>query len=367
MLKQVLGSRAFMSIAGAVVVAAVAVAGYVIAFDPLKRTESYCAIMPDSIGLYPGNQVTMRGLTVGSVSKVRNQGKDVRVDFDVDAKYPVYADASATTVSDTVVADRNLAVLASGKNLQRWAPGTCITNTVTPKSLTETLNALGQLSEQLNGAEAGQQNSLSKGLATLDAASSGTGPQINALIHKLGSAVSSPDADIAHLAGIFDSFAAVSKKVAQYWPDIKSMMTRVGPVLDQSSDDLLLPGVELFDALRQVFPMLNEIVTMFGSTILRGLDFTVPLIKLLRANVGSLRDIIMMVPGLVAGFRTVTDQSTNAAGITYAPPRVRIPEQNAEQVCAAVNALAPGRCSGAANGLVDVDIARLVLGTAGAR
>ncbi|MBL3153080.1 MlaD family protein, partial [Klebsiella pneumoniae] len=85
---------------------------------------------------YEGNQVTMRGIVVGSVTSVRNQGSGVRVDFEVDADHPVYADASATTVSDTVVADRELAVLASGTTTEPWDSGACITRTLTPKSLT---------------------------------------------------------------------------------------------------------------------------------------------------------------------------------------------------------------------------------------
>ncbi|WP_329405200.1 MlaD family protein [Nocardia vinacea] len=363
MLNRVLGSQAFMSIASAVIVATLALAGYVIAFDPLQRTESYCAIMPDSIGLYPGNQVTMRGITVGTVTAVQNQGKNVRVDFDVDADHPVYADASATTVSDTVVADRNLAVLSSGKNMQRWDSGQCITKTLTPKSLTETLTALSSLSDQLNGPDPAQQNSLVKGLASLDAATVGTGPQVNELIRKLGSALKAPDADIGHLAGIFDAFASVSQKVNQYWGDLQSMLVRIGPALDHASTELLGPAVQLFDGLRQILPMLNDITAMFGDPIMRALDASVPLIKLLRANVGSLRDVVLMTPALTSAFRTVV--SDGAPGITYAPPKVAIAQQNAEEVCAAVNAVAPGKCVDAANGMVDVQLVPLVLGLAG--
>ncbi|MFD0364159.1 MlaD family protein [Nocardia sp. GCM10030253] len=367
MLHKVLGSQAFMSIAGTLVIAVLAVAGYFVVFDPLQKTQSYCAIMPDSIGLYAGNQVSMRGITVGKVTAVANQGKTVRVDFEVDADYPVYADASATTVSDTVVADRDLAVLASGKDTERWDSTRCITKTLTPKSLTETLTALAQLSDQIVGPDPAQPNSLANGLSALDAATVGTGPKVNDLIRKLGSALKSPDADIGHLAGIFDAFASVSQKVNQYWGDLQSMLVRIGPALDQASTELLGPGAALFDGLRQVLPMLNDLTSMFGGTIMRALDDTVPLIKLLRANVGSLRDIVLMTPALASAFRTVVDSGTGAPGLTYAPPRVAIPQQNAEQVCAAMNAIAPGRCAGAANGMVEVQLVQLVLGMAGTR
>ncbi|RJO79453.1 MCE family protein [Nocardia panacis] len=367
MLKRMLGSQAFMSLAGAAVIVALAVAGYFVVFDPWKKTQAYCAMMSDSIGLYPGNQVTMRGIPVGSVTSVRNQGREVRVDFEVDAKYRVYADAGATTVSDTVVADRSLAVLSSGKERKTWDGAECITNTLTPKSLTETLTALSQLADQLNGSGAAEDNSLAKGLNSLDRATVGTGPQINALIQKLGSALNQPDADIGHLAGIFDTFSEVSKKVTAHWGDLQSMLVRMGPALNQASTELLGPGAELFDALRQVLPVLNDLTTMFGDTILKGLDATVPLVKLLRANVGSLREIVLMTPVLTDAFRTVTDPGTGAPGLTYSPPRVRVPEQNAAAVCAAVNLAAPGRCVGSADGMVDLELTQLVLGMTGAR
>ncbi|MEV6275396.1 MlaD family protein [Nocardia sp. NPDC051832] len=367
MLNRVLGSQAFMSIAGAVVIGVLAIAGYFVAFDPLHKTQSYCAIMPDSIGLYPGNQVTMRGITVGTVTAVRNQGAAVRVDFEVDADHPVRADAGATTVSDTVVADRELAVLALGKDTQRWDGGQCITKTLTPKSLTQTLTALAQLSDQIVGPDPAQPNSIADGLSSLDRATAGTGPQINELIKKLGSALKTPDADIANLAGIFDAFASVSVKVQQHWGDLQTMLTRLGPALHQANTELLGPGTDLFDGLRQLLPMLNDITTMFGGQIGALLDQSIPLIKLLRANVGSLRDIVLTTPVVASAFQSVLDPRTGAAGISYAPPKVAIPEQNAEQVCAALNALTPGRCAGAADGMMQVSLTQLVLGSVGAR
>ncbi|WP_254854219.1 MlaD family protein [Nocardia donostiensis] len=366
MLKRVLGSQAFMSIAGAVVLAAVVVVGYVVAFDPLKHTRSYCALMPDSIGLYVGNQVSMRGITVGEVTGIEPEGTQVRVDFAVDADYPVYADASATTLSDTVVADRELAVLASGKNLDHWDNTGCITNTLTPKSLTQTLTALAELSDQIGGTT-DQPNALAGGLASLDAATAGTGQQINQLILRLGAVLESPDADIGHLAGIFDAFSSVSQKVETHWGDLKSMLTRLGPVLNQAHTELLTPGVEMFDGLRQLLPMLNDLTTILADPLIGTLDALVPLVKLLRANVGSLRDIVLTTPVLTSAFRSVTDPETGAPGLIYAPPRVAIPQRNAEQVCAAVNAVAPGQCAGADNGMVDLWLVQLVLGLAGAR
>ncbi|WP_328391424.1 MlaD family protein [Nocardia sp. NBC_00416] len=366
MLKRILGSPGSMSIAGAVVVVLAVSAAYVIAFEPMRQTRSYCALMPDSIGLYQGNQVSMRGITVGTVTRIAPAGAKVRVDFEVDADHPVYADAGATTVSNTVVADRELAVLSSGKTAEQWDQGQCLTKTLTPKSLTQTVTALAELSDQIGGTET-EPNALAGGLDALDSASAGTGPQINRLIDQLGRVLESPDADIAHLAGVFDAYASVSNKVAEHWGDLKTMLTRLAPTLNQAHSELLTPGIALFDGLGEVLPMLNDLTVILADPLMSTLDGLVPLVKLLRANVGSLSEIVGTTPVLASAFRTVTDPATGSPGLTYAPPRVAIPQEHADQVCAAVNALAPGRCAGAANGMVDLQLVQLVLGSVGTR
>ncbi|WP_040805378.1 MlaD family protein [Nocardia concava] len=360
MFKRMLGSQAFMSVAGAVLVVVLAVVGYFIWFDPMKKTVSYCAVMPDAVGLYAGNKVTMRGIPVGTVDSIDTDGTKVKVKFTVDAQYPVYADAAATTVSDSIVADRNLAVLNTGKDLKHWDASQCITRTLTPKSITETLTALADLSSQLQQTQA--PDALAHGLSGLDTATQGAGPQINEIVKKLGSALSQPDADIGHLAGIFDAFASVGQKVEEHWGDLRSMLLRLGPALNNATTELIGPGAQLIDRLGDVLPMLNDLVTIAGDPIMTALNDTLPLVRLLRANVGSLSEVVLKLPVL-----TNAAQHMMGDGVTYGSPRAALPAPQAEQVCAAVNAASPGACADAANGLVNVPLVPLVLGMAGAR
>ncbi|WP_433662073.1 MlaD family protein [Nocardia sp. CA-128927] len=361
MLHKILGSRAFMSVSGAAVAVVLVIVGYFIVFDPMRQTQSYCAIMPDSVGLYVGNQVTMRGIPVGTVTSIAAQGKSVRVEFAVEAGKPVYADAGATTLADSIVAARQLAVVSTGKDSARWNSAQCITKTMTPKSVTETLNAVAKLSAEISGPDSKTPDALAHGLSELNAATAGTGPQINEIIKKLSGAMVSPDADIGHLVGVFDAFSSVGKKVEEHWGDIESMFTRLTPVLSASRTDLLEPGADVVDGLAQLLPVLNDLTTNFGDPIMKALDFTVPLVKFLRARVGSVAQIISMTPVLTDAFRSVGN-----SGIAYAPPKVAIPQQHADQVCAALNAMAPGRCT-ADGGLAKIDMAALMFGLAGGR
>ncbi|WP_233530066.1 MlaD family protein [Antrihabitans stalagmiti] len=364
-MNRILASRGFMSITGVFVMGALVLVGYFIAFDPAKKMQSYCAIVPDSIGLYTGNHVTMLGVAVGTVTDVQPQKDSVRVDFDVDADYPLRGAVSATTVSDTLVADRNLAVLGEGEATE-WNPDECITRTLTPKSMTQTLNALGNLADQLNGGENPvDADRINDGISAVDKAIAGTGPRINELIKKLGVALNSPDAAIGHIGDLIDVLNELSASVSTGWGDIKTMLVPFAGVLDYVNEQVWLPIAGIIDSLRVLIPVLNDITTMFGEPILQVLDATVPVVKFIGANVGTLQEIITMIPPIVTAFSQSTNPQTGAPALTYAPPKVAIPQSNAHEVCAAVNVISPGRCASADDGLATVDLLSVVLGSAG--
>lgn len=355
-----------MSIAGVIVTGTVLVVAYFIVFEPAKKTQSYCAVMPDATGLYTGNHVTMRGVAVGTVTGVRPQDETVRVDFTVDADHPLRGNVSATTVSDTIVADRNLAVIGGDADTD-WDPKVCITNTLTPKSMTQTLNALSNLADELNGGNDPDETArIADGIDALDTATSGTGPRINELIKKLGRALNSPDAAIGHIGALVDALSSLSASISTGWGDIKDMLTRFAVVLQQVNGEILAPVVGVVDSLRAIIPWFNDITTMFGGKILQVLDASVPLLHFIGANVGTLEEIIRMIPPVVGAFQHSIDPRSGTPALTYASPKVAIAQSNADQVCAAVNLVAPGRCLSAANGLAEVALVPLVLGMAGA-
>ncbi|WP_232541450.1 MlaD family protein [Nocardia bovistercoris] len=366
-MRRVLESRGFVSVLAILLLCAVTVVAYVVFFDPLRKTQSYCAMMPDSIGLYAGSDVTMRGVRVGRVTALAPRGPKVRVEFEVDAAHPVQADAAATTVSDTVVADRELAVLNTGRDVNPWNPATCITRTLTPQSISRTLDAMARLSEQILGPESGGRDSLGRAITGMDKATRGTGAQINSIVVRLGQALEAPDAAIGHLAGSVDAITSLSDAITTHWGDITSMLSRMGPVLDQVNNELFTETVLILDGFARALPLFNDITTLFSDPIFATLDAAVPLVRFLSANVGSLREIIAMMPALAGAFVTVTDPGSGRTGLTYAPPQVAIPHGDAEQLCALVNAASPGLCTGAGDGIARTRLVQLVLGSVGVR
>lgn len=361
MLRQLLRSRGLMSILCSIVVAIVALAGAFILLKPLEPHISYCATMPDSVGLYVGNDVTSRGIKVGKVTDIRPVGAQVRVDFDVQATHPLRGSVTAATVSDTIVADRRLAV--DGGKGPDWSPDVCIAKTATPKSITETLDALTALAAQINGAdEPFQNNSLGSAVRELDSATSGIGPKINAMTNQLAAALDSPEAAASDIGSLIDNLSSLSQSIADGWGGLRQMLSGLAPVLDLVNN-VWDQVVKVVNSIVVILPWFNDVTSKYGGPIMDLLEQAVPALDLIAANVGTLHRLIDMIPVFSDAFRANTDAESGRVTMAYQPPRVALSHQDASRVCSAV---AASGCGTTEDGLVAVDLSALVFRLTGA-
>ncbi|MET9485285.1 MlaD family protein [Nocardia sp. NPDC006630] len=366
MLRRILLTRGFVTVLGGLLVAVMVTAGAFVLLDPMKKTVGYCAIMPDSIGLYDGNAVTIRGMKVGTVHGIRPDVAGVRVDFDIDAAHPPQGTVRATTVSDTLLADRTLAVVGDTGG-PVWNPGTCITQTSTPKSLTQTFTALSKVADELQGGDDPvKRDQVQHAVAAFDQATAGSGPKLNGLIRDLASAVRSPDAAIGHIGSLIDTVDELSMSVAGGWGKLREMLNGFAPIL-QTVNDVWDQVVEMVNSIVTLLPLLNDITTKYGKPILRALDGSVPLLHLIGANVGSLSQLIDMIPVVNGLFQKVSDPDTGRLSVAYAPPKVALAQPDADQVCQALNVLAPGGCAGTGGGTASASLVPMLLAMAGVR
>lgn len=367
MLTRILASRGLLSFGSVLLMVAIAVLGYRL-IEPNPPMRTYCADMPDAIGLFQGSDVTIMGVRVGSVTSIENRGATARVTFTTPADRKLPPDVGATTLSDTLIADRRLALIGDEPSGAGWPPGQCITRTMTPKSLSETFTALAQLADGLNGtADPAHPDAVRDGVAAVNSMTTGTGEQINTIIHRLGAALDSPDAAIGNIAATIDALGSLLRSAAANWPEIRTAVTGLTQMLDDISNIAVPPVLTILDKLLDVLPALNSAAITLGGPLLRRLDAVTALPQLLSAGVSGLRDLLTMTPPLAAAFSTAIDPQTHTATIAYASPRVAIPQTEADLVCPALEALSPGACADRVNGLVNVPLAQLVLGTAGAR
>ncbi|WP_194820191.1 MlaD family protein [Nocardia sp. XZ_19_385] len=368
-MRRLVSAQGFVTAVGVGLVVLLALVGYVVVADPLRATISYCADMPDAVGLYPGNHVTMLGVPVGTVTAVEPRNGRARVEFTVAAEHRLRGEVLATTVSDTLVADRELEVLGESGPLPEWSRESCVTNTFTPKSISETLRALrafSGLADQLNGGDnPADQDKLRTGLQSFAGATAGTGPQLNQTIRDLATALKRPDAAIGNIGSLIDSFATIMSSVAVNWADIETAVTQAAPGITLINE-IWTDVVQIVQSLTVILPWLNNLSRKYGYDILNGLDETIPYLKLLSANVAGLQQLLETLPVLAGAFTNTLDPATGAPRVNWAPPKAALPPEQAGLICALLRSATPGSCRAAANGLVDTDLVPLVLGLAGA-
>lgn len=367
MLRRILGSRAVMS--AAVLIALVAAGATALTISrPSAPTREYCADMPDSVGLYPGSAVTVMGVPVGEVTDIQLVGISARVRFTVRADRRLPTDVGAVTVSDTLIADRKLALIGDEPPQGGWDPAQCITKTVTPKSLSETFDALAQLADQLDSADdPAQRGALGSGLDALDRATAGSGEQLNAIILRLAKALSAPDAAIGHIGALLDAVSELTHRARGGWSQVRETITGLPQTFNDINVIAFPPIIDLVDALSELLPQINDVIMMFGSPALRSLESASNLSRLLTAGVGSVAEVIGMAPAIATGFATAVDPATGQPSIGYASPKLVLAQPDTVQVCAAVRAITGQECRTSENGAVTVPVLPALLAAVSAR
>lgn len=377
MLRRILASRGFISIAGVLLLGIVGATGFAI-HQRLSRQLAYCAIMPDAIGLYQGNDVLVRGVKVGTVTGIRPDGIGVRVDFDVDATHPLRGNVIATTVSDTIVADRHLAVQSSPG--ETWQARRCITETVTPKSLTQMMNAVTKVATELQaGNDPTQRHSIERALGAIDKATAGSGKQFNDNLMQLAASLHTPGTTAAHIGALIDSLTQLSQSVASGWGNLREMLNGFAPIL-QLVNDIWGQVIAIVDTLTTILPWFNDITSSYGEPILHLLEDVVPYIHWLAQDVPALQNYSRLAPAISWALRKFGKSGRLA--VNYFPPFVRLNQPDADRICSLLNAAdqprrihfhgppgppIEGACFDYGNGQTKVNLVPLVLGMTGAQ
>lgn len=360
-----LASRGLITSIGVALVAVLAVVGYVIAYQPFHERVRYCALMPDAVGLYTGNHVTVLGMPVGRVLSLAPEGGKVRVDFDVDARHRLRGTVMATTISDTVVADRSLAVTTE-KGAAPWNPRSCVTTAFTPKSVTEAVSAFSKAVDEVGAPRLDGNNRPVKLLiGQVDDATRGTGPAMNALIEDLGRALRSPQAAIGRIGSLIDSLETLTGSIDANWGLIKATLLDFGPGIEMVNS-VWVSVKQFAESLLILVPWLNRLSHKYGAPLMQTLDATVPILRFLSANVASLVDLVDMIPTLASAFHRSVDPKTRRPAINYRGPAVALPASTAVPLCEIVGRVVPDRCE-RRGGMTTADLVPLVLGVAGAR
>ncbi|WP_436701504.1 MCE family protein [Nocardioides sp. BYT-33-1] len=240
------------------VVVTVALAGAgVIRLWPGPGHQQLTVDFSRTVSLYPGSNVRILGVTVGTVDSVTPMGTKVRVKLSWDARYPVPEDVRAVIVSPAIIGDRFIQLTPAYEGGAKLADGSYLdqARTEVPVELDETYAALDQLATALGPDGANRDGALARlvtnGARNLD----GQGARLNQSITAL-SELSSTFADnkdeffeaITKLAGFVQMLDANDAAVREF----NSSLSAVSQVLAGERDDLTAALSSLAGSLGEV-------------------------------------------------------------------------------------------------------------------
>jgi phospholipid/cholesterol/gamma-HCH transport system substrate-binding protein len=128
------------------------------------------AYFSSATGLYEGDDVKVLGVVVGTVTDVRAEGSQVRVELSVDSSTPVPDGVKAAIVSPSLVSGRFVQLAPVWTSGPRLGDGASIpvTRTAVPVSFDEVKRELTDIADAL-GPAAGDKGALNRAISTLDA------------------------------------------------------------------------------------------------------------------------------------------------------------------------------------------------------
>ncbi|MGV0851077.1 MCE family protein [Mycolicibacterium phlei] len=132
----------------------------------------YQALFADAGGVAPGNDVTISGTRVGSVTTVGLQGQAALVTFAIDGTVTLGSDTTAHIRTETLLGERVLTLESKGDRTMRPMETIPLSRTASPYSLTE---AVSELTTNTAGTDTA---SLNQALDTLSATLDEVAPQL---------------------------------------------------------------------------------------------------------------------------------------------------------------------------------------------
>lgn len=154
------------------------------------------ALFSEAGGIIVGNDVTMSGIKVGSVSSVELDNGDALVTFTVAGKHPLGSQTTAHIRTGSLLGERVLTLEPEGSDKLRPGDVIPVTRTSSPYSLTD---AVGELASNTKGTDT---ESLNQSLDTLSATIDQLAPQIGPTfdgLSRLSRSINSRNENLADL------------------------------------------------------------------------------------------------------------------------------------------------------------------------
>jgi len=322
------------------------------------KTEDvgYCAIMPDSVGLYVNNPVTHLGYPIGKVSAITPAAQSVRVDFTIDGGQAIPAEAKAVTRSTSILADRALELVGSYEAGAHLSPGGCIplSRSLTPKSLSE---VIGSSTNFINSINPAGSNNVGGVVAGIDQAVRNQGPNANKLLTTTSSVLDSPDQAIGDLGSISANLAQLTTMLVDINPTMKGVFDDGANSVARELADSFKGATDSFEGIIPIVELASGLEKELGPQIQQLLDVVAVVARKASPRAPYYASLLNVAPRVLNGLANLANN--HEFTLHYRPPLYRLRSPDGVAQCNIMNASVPGSCANVKGTPYAVDVALL--------
>ncbi|OBJ71985.1 MlaD family protein [Mycobacterium sp. 1274756.6] len=296
------------------------------------------------------------GYEIGSVEAVTPSAMHVRVDFRLRETRRLPADVMAVIRSTSILADRSLELVGNYEGGPELGSVECIplSRSATPKGLSE---AIGSATEMLNAITPDTSANLANTVRGLDAATHGSGPELNALITSTSSLLDSPDQVFNDLGSLVINLAELTSLLTELREPLKGILNDATETTSQL-DTAVLGATRVVEGVTWIAPMITDVENNLGEETQFTLDAVAVALRKLSAHAPRTANLLNPLPWWI----NTAANHFNARPfdpIRYRPPMYRIRTPDGVALCNMMNAQTPGSCANVQGQPYAADIALL--------
>jgi phospholipid/cholesterol/gamma-HCH transport system substrate-binding protein len=346
------GKRVYRVAAGLLAAVAIVVGSTSCGGASSSHATGYCAILPDSIGLYIANPVTQMGYPIGTVNKITPSATSVQVDFSVTDTRPLPLEVKAVVRSTSILADRALELVGNYESGPRLAPGGCVplSRSVTPKSLSE---VIGSANTFVSGINPQTSSNIGDALSQLDQAAHGNGAGVNQILTTSSRLLDNPDKPISDIGSIIGNLATLTTTLVQLRDPMKQILNDAVTTTPYIHDVMEGTG-NLAEPLPPLVTMVSDLEIHAGDELQLTLDSVSDAMRIMTPHARGLASMLGGVPFLI---NTAANHFNNKQfDLFYRPPLYRIRTPDGVAMCNIMNFSMPGSCANVAGQPYAVDV-----------
>jgi phospholipid/cholesterol/gamma-HCH transport system substrate-binding protein len=325
-----------------------------------RQPAEYCAIMPDSVGLYVNNAVTQMGVRIGKITAITPDTLSVRVNFTAGQR-PLPGDVKAVIRSPSILADRSLELVGNYDSGPQLHAGGCIpmSRSFTPKSLTQ---AIGSATDFINAINPQGSTNIGDVVNGIDQSLHGQGAGINKLLTTTSAVLDSPDQAIGDVGAITNNLAVLTSSLRAIEPTLKEVLTEADQIAPEAVNTAL-GTTKTLEGLQMIIPAAGDIERELGGEIQQLLDIVGVVTRKLAGRAPFYASTLNIAPRLINGLANFV-QTRGTSGfaaftVRYRPPLYRVRTPNGAFQCGYMNAAMPGSCANVNGTPYAIDVALL--------